>query len=86
MSNEKDDKPTYTAPKPLQASILGVINELICSEMQLRFYYHSGDFIDMPDLYRLLTKCTTTPDLMLRKLLEMGVLATTDKINVVQLK
>ena len=85
MSSEKD-KPVYTAPKPLQVSILGVINELICSEMQLRFYYHSGDYIDVTDLYRLLTKCTTTPDLMLRKLLEMNVITTTDKQNVVQLK
>ena len=65
---------------------MNTINELTCSIMQLRFYYHSGDYIDMNDLYRLLSKCTTTPDLILRKLLEMGILTTTNKVNVVQLK
>ncbi|CAH69427.1 hypothetical protein [Deltalipothrixvirus pozzuoliense] len=81
-----DVRPVFTAPKPLSMSILSVINELICSEMQLRFYYHSGDMIPMSDLYRLLTKCTTTPDLMVRKLIEMNVIGVTDNANVVVLK
>jgi len=54
--------------------------------MQIQFYYHSGDYINMTDLYRLLGKCTQTPDLMLRKLMELGIITMTDKQNVVQLK
>ncbi len=63
-----------------------MLNELLCSEMQLHFYYHSGDYIDINDLYRLLTKCTTTPDLILRKLIDLGIITMTDKQDVVQLK
>jgi len=65
---------------------LSILNELICSQLQLNFYYHSGDYISVNDLYRLLTKCTSTPDLMLRKLIELGIITMTDKQNVVQLK
>jgi Mn-dependent DtxR family transcriptional regulator len=54
--------------------------------MQIQFYYHSGDYIAVTDLYRLLGKCTSTPDLMLRKLIDLGVITMTDKQNVVQLK
>jgi hypothetical protein len=65
---------------------LSILNELLCSQIQLQFYYHSGDYIAITDLYRLLTKCTNTPDLMLRKLIELGIVTITDKQNVVQLK
>ena len=65
---------------------MSILSELICSQIQLNFYYHSGEYIPINDLYRLLEKCTSTPDLMLRKLLELGILTTTDKPNVVQLK
>jgi len=65
---------------------LSILNELICSQIQLNFYYHSGEYITIDDLYRLLAKCTSTPDLMLRKLVELGILTMTDKPNVVQLK
>jgi len=65
---------------------LSILNELLCSQIQLNFYYHSGDYIAVDDLYRLLTKCTSTPDLMLRKLVELGIILMTDKQNVVQLK
>jgi len=65
---------------------LSVLSELICSQIQLNFYYHSGDYISITDLYRLLGKCTSTPDLMLRKLIELGIITMTDKQGVVQLK
>jgi len=65
---------------------LSILNELLCSQIQLQFYYHSGDYIAITDLYRLLAKCTDTPDLMLRKLIELGIITMTDKQNVVQLK
>jgi len=65
---------------------LSIFNELICSQIQLSFYYHSGDYISINDLYRLLSKCTDTPDLMLRKLIELGIIIMTDKQNVVQLR
>jgi len=65
---------------------LSVLNELICTQIQLNFYYHSGDYISISDLYKLLAKCTSTPDLMLKKLLELGIITTTDKQGVVQLR
>jgi len=65
---------------------LSILNELLCSQIQLQFYYHSGDYIAITDLYRLLGKCTSTPDLMLRKLIDLGIITMTDKQNVVQLK
>jgi len=65
---------------------LSILKELLCSQIQLQFYYHSGDYIAVTDLYRLLEKCTNTPDLMLRKLIELGIITITDKPNVVQLK
>jgi len=65
---------------------LSILSELICSQIQLNFYYHSGDYISISDLYRLLAKCTSTPELMLRKLIELGIITMTDKQNVVQLK
>ena len=68
------------------SNIFSVINELLCSEIQLRFYYHSGDYIAVKDLYSILSKCTSTPDLMLRKLLELGIIAPAEKPDVVVLK
>gem|GEM_PF-5341610 len=65
---------------------MSILSELICSQIQLNFYYHSGDYISISDLYRLLAKCTSTPELMLRKLIELGIITMTDKQNVVQLK
>ncbi|CAJ31667.1 hypothetical protein AFV7_gp47 [Betalipothrixvirus pezzuloense] len=60
--------------------------ELLCAEMQIRFYHQQGEYVDVADLQRLLAKCSSTPDLLLRKLLESGIIGITDKPNVVVIK
>lgn len=67
-------------------NLLLAINELICSVIQIRFYYKSGDYVAVSDVYRLLSKCTSTPDLMLKKLLEMNIIGITENNGVVVVK
>ena len=63
-----------------------MIGELICAEVQLYFYFHKGEYVSVDDVYRVLSKCTSTPDLLFRKLLDMGLVGATNRPDVVVLK
>ena len=60
------------------------ILEYVCGEIQIRFYYRHGDYVRVDELLRILAKCTSTPDVLLRKLIENGVVKPTTKPDVVE--
>ena len=81
------------AQRPLNSTLNVPINpnmlilpilEYVCGETQVRFYYRHGDYVSVSDIMRLLSKCTSTPDMLLRKLLENGVLRPTEKADVLE--
>mgnify|MGYP001772606687 CR=1 FL=1 len=75
---------TPTGVIPSLHNVLMPVFEYMCAEIQLRFYYKHGDYVTIEELIRILSKCSSTPDVLLRKLLENGVIKPGDRPDVVQ--
>ncbi|AZI75869.1 hypothetical protein SBFV3_gp34 [Sulfolobales Beppu filamentous virus 3] len=69
---------------PSLPSVLSPIFEYMCAEIQIRFYYKHGDYVGIEELLRILAKCSSTPDVLFRKLLENGIIKPGNKPDIVQ--
>lgn len=65
-------------------SFMTPIMEYICAEMTLKFYFRSGDRVAVSDVMRLISKCSSTPEVVFRKLLDDGKLKPTTDAKVVE--
>lgn len=65
-------------------SFMTPIMEYICAEMTLKFYFKSGDRVSVTDVMKLISKCSSTPEVIFRKLLDDGKLKPTSDAKVVE--